>query len=298
MNKETTLTIPENYKIKIENCKKELSITPSTIEKLNTQGVKHLIHSTLLNPEELSNLYDIDIGVAKKIVKQARTILKIRTKPLTWTERSKLVESLLVILTGISEFDNTSLYKRLKLSFSYDFADEFGTGKSLLAHQIVVSEIKKLGCKVIYIGTENSYSPNILPRLVERFQKLIKIKLFNSIYHMLFKIIDELEAFVKTDLISHIIEQNVRVVVIDSTTELYRAQFAGHEKLAKRQQRFHYILDLLRRFQVEFKILVLMIDQVMDLPVGFIEIKKPVDDNVLAYTINYRFMIKRPGRGN
>ncbi|GEM_PF-5705568 len=61
----------------------------------------------------------------------------------------KAIESLPAIPTHIQEFDKLFPYKGLKLSFSYEFAGEFGTGKSLLAHQVVVSGIKNLNCKAM-----------------------------------------------------------------------------------------------------------------------------------------------------
>lgn len=292
---ESVSQVVDLCKAKIENFKKELGIVSTTVEKLNNVGIKYLIHLTLLNPEEISDICDIDVEVAKRIVRKARNILNLHIKPITWSEKVKIIESLPVIPTHVNEFDKLFPYHGLKISFSYEFAGEFGTGKSLLAHQVAVSGIKHLNCKVIYIDTENSFNPNILAKLAKRFQ-VDENLIYESIYSLQFKTVEELEQFVKTELLNFIIENNVKIIIIDSITELYRAQFAGRDKLAERQQRLHYIVDLLRRFQVEFKILTFFTNQVMDIPIGFIELKKPVGGNVLAHTVNYRFMMHRPSK--
>jgi DNA repair protein RadA len=79
-------------------------------------------------------------------------------------------------------------------------------------------------------------------------------------------------------------------------TALYRAQFRGREKLAERQQRLHYILDWIRRLTIKFGVLAIYTNQVMTMPTGYVEIKLPVGGNVLAHTVNSRWLMLRPSK--
>ncbi len=83
---------------------------------------------------------------------------------------------------------------------------------------------------------------------------------------------------------------------MDSITALYRAQFRGRERLAERQQRLHYVLDWLRRLTIRLGVLVIYTNQVMTSPTGYIEVKMPVGGNVLAHTVNARWLMVRASK--
>ena len=93
-----------------------------------------------------------------------------------------------------------------------------------------------------------------------------------------------------------VLSSNARVIIVDSITALYRAQFRGRERLAERQQRLHYVLDWLRRLTIRAGVLVVYTNQVMASPTGFIEVKMPVGGNVLAHTVNARWLMVRASK--
>jgi len=108
--------------------------------------------------------------------------------------------------------------------------------------------------------------------------------------------VEELEDFIKLKLANQVITGGVGVVIIDSVTALYRAQFRGRERLAERQQRLHYVLDWIRRLTIKFGVLAIYTNQVMTMPSGYVEIKLPVGGNVLAHTVNSRWLMLRPSK--
>jgi RecA/RadA recombinase len=108
--------------------------------------------------------------------------------------------------------------------------------------------------------------------------------------------VEELEDFIKLRLADQVVSGGVGVVIIDSVTALYRAQFRGREKLAERQQRLHYVLDWIRRLTIKFSILAIYTNQVMTMPTGYVEIKLPVGGNVLAHTVNSRWLMLRSSK--
>ncbi|MGC9180920.1 MAG: ATPase domain-containing protein, partial [Vulcanisaeta sp.] len=108
--------------------------------------------------------------------------------------------------------------------------------------------------------------------------------------------VDDLEDFIKLKLTDLVINSNAKVIVVDSITALYRAQFRGRERLAERQQRLHYVLDWLRRLTIRLGVLVIYTNQVMTSPTGYIEVKLPVGGNVLAHTVNARWLMVRASK--
>ncbi len=68
--------------------------------------------------------------------------------------------------------------------------------------------------------------------------------------------------------------------------------------MAERQQRLHYVLDWLRRLTIRLGVLVVYTNQVMTSPPtgGYIEVKMPVGGNVLAHTVNARWLMTRASK--
>ncbi|WP_243671733.1 hypothetical protein [Vulcanisaeta sp. JCM 16161] len=58
----------------------------------------------------------------------------------------------------------------------------------------------------------------------------------------------------------------------------------------------HYVLDWLRRLTIRLGVLVVYTNQVMTSPTGYIEVKMPVGGNVLAHTVNARWLMVRASK--
>lgn len=66
--------------------------------------------------------------------------------------------------------------------------------------------------------------------------------------------------------------------------------------MAERQQRLHYLIDWFRRHSRVYNALVVFTNQVLDVPEAFVGVKRPAGGNVLAHTVNARFMMVRPSK--
>jgi DNA repair protein RadA len=267
-------------------------VGPKTLEKLQELGVVSVEHLAEFTVEELVEA-GIEYDRAVKILQQALQRVG-GAQPATLRELRQ--RQFRVFKTGVAEFDEKTPWRGVREAFIYEFAGEFGTGKSMLAHQLVVAALKEgFTAKAVYIDTEGTFSPALIEAVAKRFGVELE-KLEDSVVVYQPANVVQLEQIVKYNLPRHIGE-GCRLVVIDTITALYRAEFVGREHLAVRQQRIHYLIDWLRRHARTFGLTSILTNQVMDVPEAFaIGVKRPAGGNVLAHAVNARFVMVRPNK--
>jgi DNA repair protein RadA len=214
-------------------------------------------------------------------------------------ERIEALNRQRIVRTGVEEFDK--LVGGLRFGSSYEFAGEFGAGKTIMSLQIAVASVAQHQVGVVYIDTEKTLDAylvhgklieNLCGRFGVNYNEFLErdLVVFNP------SIVERLEDFVKSRLADLVVNGGVGVVIIDSVTALYRAQFRGRERLAERQQRLHYVLDWVRRLTIDYGILAVYTNQVISTPLGYIDVKIPAGGNVLAHTVNSRWLMSRPSK--
>jgi RecA/RadA recombinase len=268
------------------------SVGPKTLEKLQELGVASLEHLSEFTVEELVEA-GIEYDRAVKILQQA--VQKVGSaQPATLKElRQRQFKS---FKTGVAEFDEKTPWRGIREAYIYEFAGEFGAGKSMLAHQLVVAALKEgFTVKAVYVDTEGTFNPQLVEAVASRFGvELEKIEEAVVVYQPANVV--QLEQIVKYE-VPRRVQEGCRLLVVDTITALYRAEFIGREYLAARQQRIHYLIDWLRRHARTFGLTSILTNQVMDVPEVFAAgVKRPVGGNVLAHAVNARFMMMRPNK--
>ncbi|AFA40155.1 RecA/RadA recombinase [Pyrobaculum oguniense TE7] len=267
-------------------------VGPKTLEKLKELGVVSVEHLAEFTVEELVEA-GIEYDRAVKLLQQA--LAKVGTaRSLNVMEMKQ--RQYKTFKTGVAQFDEKTPWKGIREAFIYEFAGEFGAGKSMLAHQLSVAALKEgFTGRVVYIDTEGTFSHELVEAVAKRFEADID-KVGESIYVYQPANVVQLEQIVKFEIPKHVAE-GCRLVVVDTITALYRAEFVGREYLAARQQRIHYLVDWLRRHARTFGLTAVLTNQVMDVPEIFAAgVKRPAGGNVLAHAVNARFMMSRPNK--
>ncbi|MEM0464569.1 MAG: ATPase domain-containing protein [Pyrobaculum sp.] len=262
----------------------------ATLRKLQELGVASIRHLSEFTVEEL-----VDAGIeperATKILRQAAALEGIHS--LTLRELKQRQHQ--VFKTGVAEFDEKTPWGGVREAYIYEFAGEFGTGKSMLAHQLAVAAIAQgFTQRVVYVDTENTFNPVLIESIAKRFGVDFE-RLADAVVVVKPKTVFYLEQFVKFELPRHL-EEGCKLLIIDTITALYRAEFPGREMLAARQQRIHYLIDWLRRHSHTYGLTSILTNQVMDVPEAFSVGKRPAGGNVLAHAVNARFMMVRPNK--
>jgi DNA repair protein RadA len=274
-------------------------VSSQMIERLRAVGIASPKHLLLFNAEELMELLNLsELDTARKVITAARELLNDEPRPMSAKERVDSLSRQRVVRTGVEEFDK--LVGGLRFGSSCEFAGEFGSGKTIMSLQIAVAGVAQHQVGAVYIDTEKTLDAYLNGKLIENMCTRFNVNCNEFLERDLIvynpATVDELEDFVKIRLAGLVVNGGVVVVIIDSVTALYRAQFRGRERLAERQQRLHYVLDWIRRLTIKFGILAIYTNQVMTMPTGYVEIKLPVGGNVLAHTVNSRWLMLRPSK--
>ncbi|WP_054853530.1 ATPase domain-containing protein [Vulcanisaeta distributa] len=279
----------------------ELGFSRQTVDRLINAGVRSLRHVLLFNAEELQELLGSpDTDLPRRLINTARELLAESPSAVTARERIEAISKMPILRTGVEGLDQA--VGGLHFGASHEFAGEFGTGKTIMALQTAIASISQFGFKVVYIDTEKTIDQYLGSQLIRNMASRFNVDYNQAIndYLLIYNpvTVDDLEDFIKLRLTDLVISGNAKVVIVDSITALYRAQFrGGREKLAERQQRLHYVLDWLRRLTIRLGVLVIYTNQVMTSPTGYIEVKLPVGGNVLAHTVNARWLMTRASKG-
>jgi DNA repair protein RadA len=154
----------------------------------------------------------------------------------------------------------------------------------------------------IIIDTENTFRPERIAQMVrglpslgddrepEEFLKHIHVaRAFNSNHQILL-------AESAMDLAEKLKEsgRQVRLLVVDSVTAHFRAEYVGRGTLADRQQKLNRHLHDLMRFADLNNALILVTNQVMAKPDTFFgDPTKPVGGHILGHTATFRLYLRK-----
>ena len=280
----------------IDELGKEEGVGKVTISRLKNAGIDTVEELLLFNPEELEEIAGIDFERALRLVRTARRLAGWEVKVRKGNEYASQLSSRDTLTSGVSAIDEL-LGGGLVVQEIYEFAGEYGSGKTQLCHQLAVTAQLPpgkggLGGKTIYIDTEGTFSPERIVKIAERFSvgnPLENVFVARPIN------VDELEELVVRGL-KPFLRQGTRLIVIDSVIALYRAQFRGREWLAMRQQRINYVLDWLKRLSRLYDLLVVITNQVVSVPSSWgVSVKLPAGGNIIAHASTHRFFLRRAG---
>ena len=291
-----------------EEVPRRISITdlpgvgPSTANKLIEAGYTTIEAIAAATPEELAKI-GIPLMTAQKIVKKARELLDIRFK--TAKEVKEERKHLRKITTGSKNLDDL-LGGGVETKTMTEFFGEFGSGKSQICHQLSVNvqlPIDQGGlstedrvAKAVYIDTEGTFRWERIEQMAnclgldpdKVMENIFYIRAVNSDHQM--AIADEL-----MDLIP---KENIKLVIVDSVTSHFRAEYPGRENLAVRQQKLNKHLHQLGKLAEVFNTAVVITNQVMARPdVFYGDPTQAVGGHVLYHAPGIRVQLKK-ARGN
>ena len=281
-------------------------VGPATAEKLKEAGFNTIEAVAVASPAELANTAEIGESTAAKIINSARQSADIggfETGDMV-LERRKLVGKL---STGCVEFDEM-MGGGIESQAITEMYGEFGSGKTQVAHQLAVNvqlprEQGGLDGSVIMIDTENTFRPERIKQMVqglserngvdydpEEFLKNIHVaRAYNSNHQIL--LVDS-----AMELANELKETDkpVRLLIVDSLTAHFRAEYVGRGTLADRQQKLNKHLHGLQRFGDLYNSAVVVTNQVMSKPDAFFgDPTKPIGGHILGHTATFRLYLRK-----
>lgn len=271
------------------------NVGAKTAQKLRDAGFGDMMRLATATAKELSVKAEIGEGVAEKVIEAARRAEKIDFETaFDVMERRKDVGR---ITTGSKALDEL-IGGGIETQAITEVFGEFGSGKSQLSHELAVTvqlpdERGGLGAEAVFIDTENTFRPERIEQIANAFEldleevlnKIHIARAFNSSHQILM-----------AEKVNELIQEgkNIRLVIVDSLTAHFRAEYVGREALATRQQKLNQHLHTLQNIANTYNAAVFVTNQVQARPDAFFgSPTKAIGGHVLGHAATYRIWLKK-----
>jgi len=275
-------------------------IGPGTAAKLEAAGVYDLMGVAVLSPATLADMAGIGEAVARKAIQAARNMMKLGFTD--GVEFAKKREDVGYIITGSKALDNLLGGRGVETRAITEAYGQYGSGKSQLAFGLAVNvqlPKDKGGCegKAVFIDTEGTFRPTRIRQIAEAIganpEKVLKnifvARAFNSDHQIL--LADKISEMIKNG-------EPIKLVIIDSLTAHFRAEFSGRGQLADRQQKLNRYLHNLMKLAEQHNLAIYVTNQVLSNPgMMFGDPTVAVGGNILGHASTYRIYLRRGKAG-
>lgn len=274
-------------------------VGPTIAQKLRDSGFSDLMSLAVSSPETLSEFAEIGKNVAIKIIAASRREADVggfETGDVV-LERRKSIGKL---TTGSDSF-NELMGGGIETQAITEFYGEFGSGKTQIGHQLAVNvqlpkERGGLDGETIIIDTENTFRPERITQMAlahemdveETLKKIHVARAFNSHHQML--LVDKATELSK--------DFPIKVLVVDSLTAHFRAEYVGRGTLAERQQKLNKHMHDLTRFAYLNNAIVAVTNQVAAKPDAFFgDPTRPIGGHIVGHAATFRIYLRKSKGG-
>ncbi len=291
--------IPEKKSLRSQNDEQTITDLPgvgaATAEKLIMTGFDDLLSIAVATPGQLVDAAGVTDVTARKIIKAARDNLDMgfQSGMDVMAKRNTIQK----ISTGVAAFD-AILGGGFETGGITECFGQYGSGKTQVAHALAVNiQAADPTAIVVYIDTENTFRPERITQFAkgkgldpEQALNNIKVaKAYNSDHQML--LAEKVEDLLKAG-------ENVKLVIVDSLTAHFRAEFVGRGTLAERQQKINKHMHTLAKLADLYNLSVYVTNQVMAKPDQFFgDPTEAIGGNIVGHNSTFRVYLRRGKKG-
>ena len=287
-------------KEEVESPKKDVvtsipGVGPTTAEKLISAGFDNLLSIAVTSPKELVEISGVTEATARKMIQHARDKLDLGFE--SGTDALKKRESIQRIKSGSEALDNL-LGGGFETGAITEAFASYGSGKTQIGNALAANCLKQFPDSfVAYIDTESTFRPERISSIAKNLDleaedalKRIKIaRAYNSDHQIM--LAEKVGEMIKEGL-------NVKLLIVDSLTAHFRAEFLGRGTLAERQQKINKHLHSLMKIAELNSIAVYVTNQVMAKPdVFFGDPTEAIGGHIVAHASTYRLYLRRGKKG-
>ena len=297
----------ETKKVKKEKVEKAPELTdlpgigPAVAAKLESAGVFDLMTLAVMSPASLGDSAGVSSAVARKAIQAARTMLDLGfSDGLEFAKKRKNVH---YITTGSENLNNLLGGKGIESRAITEAFGSFGSGKTQLGLSLAVNTqlpVEKGGAagKAVFIDTEGTFRPSRIKQFAEGLganpEKVLKnilvARAFNSDHQML--LLEKVGEMVKAG-------EPIKLLIVDSLTAHFRAEYSGRGQLADRQQKLNRYMHDLMKLAETYNIAVYVTNQVMANPAQmFGDPTTAIGGNIVGHASTYRMYLRRGKQGS
>jgi len=270
-------------------------VGPATAEKLRDAGYTDIMSIAVASPKELADAAEIGESTGAKMIFQARKLANVGNfeTGATLLEKRQHVGR---ISTGSKIFDEL-LGGGFETQSIIELFGEFGSSKTQIAHQLCVNvqlpkEKGGMESDAFFIDTENTFRPERIVQMAEAhdldpdkvLERIHVARAYNSNHQML--------------LVEKVLELSKEVpsslLIVDSLTAHFRAEYVGRGALADRQQKLNkHMHDLLRWGDLNNGA-VCVTNQVSAKPDAFFgDPTRPIGGHIVGHTATFRIYLRK-----
>jgi DNA repair protein RadA len=265
-------------------------VGPATAEKLRDAGYTDLMSIAVESPKNLAETCEIGEAAAAKIIaaaKEAADVGGFEPGDVILESRQNIKK-----LTSSSKAFDELMGGGFETQAITEFFGEFGSGKTQICFQLAVNaglpfERGGLEGEVIVIDTENTFRPERICQIA-RAMDVDPIEALHSSHQMLL--------VEKAMEMSHTLP--VKLLIVDSLTAHFRAEYIGRGALAERQQLLNKHLHDLLRFGDLTNSVVAVTNQVSAKPDAFFgDPTRPIGGHIVGHAATYRLYLRKSKGG-
>lgn len=271
-------------------------IGPAVASKLESAGIYDLMGLAVMGPSELADIAGVGAAVARKAIQAARNMLDLGFQD--GLEFAKKRANVINITTGSKNLDNLLGGKGIEGRAITEAFGAYGSGKTQIGLTLAVNvqlPLEKGGAngKAVFIDTEGTFRPSRIKQISESIganpEKVLKnifvARAFNSDHQIL--LVDKVSEMIKNG-------EPIKLVIVDSLTAHFRAEFSGRGQLADRQQRLNKYLHNLMKLAEQHNLAVYVTNQVMSNPAQmFGDPTVAIGGNIVGHASTYRIYLRR-----
>ncbi len=244
-----------------------------------------------------------EVGLSESKAKEMIEAAKVYAKKMkfeTGYDVLKKREKIGKLTTGSKELDKL-MGGGVETQAITELFGRYGTGKTQVALQLAVNvqlpvEKGGLNGSATFIDTENTFRPERIQQMAKKLgldpektlKKIHVARAYNSDHQMIL-----------TEKAAELVEEyKTRLVVMDSLTAHFRAEYTGRGTLADRQQKLNRLLHLLlRKLADPHNIAIVVTNQVMARPdIMFGDPTTPIGGHIVGHTATFRVYLRK-GKG-
>lgn len=271
-------------------------VGPAVAAKMESAGIYDLMSIAVMTPTDLSEVSGVSPAVARKIIQAARKMLDLGF--VEGTEYARKRESINHISTGSKSFDALLGGRGLESRAITEAFGAYGSGKTQIGLTLSVNvqlpaEQGGSNGKAVFIDTEGTFRPSRIKQIAEKLglnpEKVLKnifvARAFNSDHQIL--LLDKISEMVKEG-------EPIKLLVVDSLTAHFRAEFAGRGQLADRQQKLNRYIHQLMKLAETHNLSVYVTNQVMANPAQmFGDPTTAIGGHIVGHASTYRIYVRR-----
>jgi len=278
----------------MKELKKLPGIGEKTAEKLVEAGYDNLMAIAASSIGEICDAIGVGEGTAEKIIESARQAIDMGfdTADIIYEKRKQIGK----ITTGSKNLDNL-LGGGVETGAITEAHGAYGSSKSQLAFQLSVNvqlpkEKGGLEGKALFVDTENTFRPERIEQMAkalsldpkETLKNIYVARAYNSDHQIL--LVEKAKDILK--------EKNIKLLVIDSLTSLFRSDYSGRGELAPRQQKLNRHLHELQKISEVYNLTVYVTNQVMARPdVLFGDPTTAIGGHILGHAATFRLYLRK-----